>query len=266
MPAHDTVSGMRTEYHHWYSGRTSREMGLVVYGHWGPPLLVFPTSGGDEWEMDRQGMIGALADFIDGGRVKIVRRQRQQRRRVLQQGRASLPPQLHAGAVRRLRAVRGGAVHPPPLPVRRHRHRHDGRVARRVPRGQCALQAPRRVPALLRPVGRVRHEALHGRALRRQLLLQQPRRLRVAAWTTRTCAGMLAGCEIHLATGHGPWEDKGPTYRMAGVLARQGHPPPPRRLGRRWAATTGRTGSGARSADTTGRTGSTRCASPFSRW
>ena len=63
---------MRTEYHHWYSGRTSREMGLVVYGHWGPPMLAFPTSGGDEWEMDRQGMIGALADFIDSGRVKVV--------------------------------------------------------------------------------------------------------------------------------------------------------------------------------------------------
>ncbi len=62
---------MRTEYHHWYSGRTSREMGLVVYGHWGPPMLVFPTSGGDEWEMDRQGMIAALADFIDAGRVKV---------------------------------------------------------------------------------------------------------------------------------------------------------------------------------------------------
>jgi esterase/lipase superfamily enzyme len=34
--------------------------------------------------------------------------------------------------------------------------------------------------------------------------------------------GLLAGCEIHLATGHGPWEDKGPTYRMAGVLAGKG--------------------------------------------
>jgi len=42
---------MRTEYHRWYSGRVGREMGLVVYGHWGPPMLVFPTSGGDEWEM-----------------------------------------------------------------------------------------------------------------------------------------------------------------------------------------------------------------------
>jgi esterase/lipase superfamily enzyme len=62
---------MRTEYHHWYSGRIGREYGVVVYGHWGPPLLMFPTSGGDEWEMDRQGMIAALADVIDGGRVKV---------------------------------------------------------------------------------------------------------------------------------------------------------------------------------------------------
>jgi pimeloyl-ACP methyl ester carboxylesterase len=62
---------MRTEHHHWYSGRINREMGVAVYGHWGPPMLVFPTSGGDEWEMDRQGMIGALAEYIDGGRVKV---------------------------------------------------------------------------------------------------------------------------------------------------------------------------------------------------
>jgi esterase/lipase superfamily enzyme len=62
---------MRTEYRHWYSGRIGREFGVVVYGHWGPPLLVFPTSGGDEWEMDRQGMIAALGDFIDSGRVKV---------------------------------------------------------------------------------------------------------------------------------------------------------------------------------------------------
>jgi len=61
---------MRRDYHRWYSGRVGRDMGVVVYGHWGPPLIMFPTSGGDEWEYERQGMIGALADLIDGGRVK----------------------------------------------------------------------------------------------------------------------------------------------------------------------------------------------------
>jgi len=61
---------MRRDYHRWYSGRLGRDMGVVVYGHWGPPLIMFPTSGGDEWEYDRQGMIGAIAEYIDGGRVK----------------------------------------------------------------------------------------------------------------------------------------------------------------------------------------------------
>lgn len=46
-------------------------MGVAVFGHWGPPLLTFPTSHGDEWELQRQGLIDAVADFVDSGRVKI---------------------------------------------------------------------------------------------------------------------------------------------------------------------------------------------------
>ena len=46
-------------------------MGVAVFGHWGPPLLAFPTSHGDEWEIQRNGMIDALAEHIDPGRVKI---------------------------------------------------------------------------------------------------------------------------------------------------------------------------------------------------
>jgi len=61
---------METEYHHWFSHRLGRHMGVSVFGHWGAPLLFFPTSGGDEWEMRNQSMIGALAEFIDAGRVK----------------------------------------------------------------------------------------------------------------------------------------------------------------------------------------------------
>jgi esterase/lipase superfamily enzyme len=34
--------------------------------------------------------------------------------------------------------------------------------------------------------------------------------------------GLLAGCEIRLSTGHGPYEDKGPTYRMSEVLRGKG--------------------------------------------
>ncbi|MGH9775974.1 MAG: esterase family protein [Candidatus Acidiferrales bacterium] len=62
---------MHREYHSWHSQRLGHEMGVVAYGHWGPPMLVFPTSGGDEWEQEKMGMAGALADFIDAGRVKL---------------------------------------------------------------------------------------------------------------------------------------------------------------------------------------------------
>jgi esterase/lipase superfamily enzyme len=62
---------MYREHHRWHSHRLSREMGIQVYGHYGQPLVVFPTSGGDENEYEGQGMITALGHHIDGGRVKI---------------------------------------------------------------------------------------------------------------------------------------------------------------------------------------------------
>jgi esterase/lipase superfamily enzyme len=61
---------VRKAYHHWTSPRLGRDIGLVVYGHWGPPMLLFPTSGGDEWEAEQQGLISALEPFIEAGRVK----------------------------------------------------------------------------------------------------------------------------------------------------------------------------------------------------
>lgn len=62
---------MHREHHRWHSHRLGREMGINVYGHYGQPLMVFPTSGGDENEYEGQGMIGALGHHIDGGRVKV---------------------------------------------------------------------------------------------------------------------------------------------------------------------------------------------------
>ena len=46
-------------------------MGISVFGHWGPPLLAFPTSHGDEWELQRNGLIAAIGDFIDAGKIKV---------------------------------------------------------------------------------------------------------------------------------------------------------------------------------------------------
>ena len=62
---------MHREYHRWYSHRLNRDMGVVVYGHYGLPILAFPTSGGDEWEQEGQGMIGALGPYLEEGRIRV---------------------------------------------------------------------------------------------------------------------------------------------------------------------------------------------------
>ncbi|HLA14962.1 MAG TPA: alpha/beta hydrolase-fold protein [Gemmatimonadaceae bacterium] len=62
---------MHTTHQAWYSPRLGHDMGIAVFGHWGPPLLAFPTSQGDEWELQRQGMIDAIGDLVEAGRVKV---------------------------------------------------------------------------------------------------------------------------------------------------------------------------------------------------
>ncbi|PRY24787.1 esterase family protein [Pseudosporangium ferrugineum] len=44
---------------------------VAVYGHWGRPVLVFPTEGGDAWEFSRNGMVGAAGELVESGRVKL---------------------------------------------------------------------------------------------------------------------------------------------------------------------------------------------------
>lgn len=46
-------------------------MPVVVYGHFGQPLLLFPTAAADCEEYERFGLIDAIAEHIDSGRVKV---------------------------------------------------------------------------------------------------------------------------------------------------------------------------------------------------
>ena len=57
---------MRREVYGWHSDRVGRHMNIIVHGHWGPPMILFPTSGGDEGEYERQTLIGI--PFLDIGR------------------------------------------------------------------------------------------------------------------------------------------------------------------------------------------------------
>jgi len=62
---------MHRAYHKWYSHRLGRDMELLVFGHAGLPVLVFPTSGGRFYEFEDRGLIGALAGRIDAGHLQI---------------------------------------------------------------------------------------------------------------------------------------------------------------------------------------------------
>ncbi len=55
----------------WYSHRVEQDIGLVRWGYWGYPVLVFPTAGGDAEEIERMNLVAALAPMIDGGRIKV---------------------------------------------------------------------------------------------------------------------------------------------------------------------------------------------------
>jgi esterase/lipase superfamily enzyme len=53
----------------WYSQRLEQEISLVRWGHWGQPVLVFPTAGGDAEEIERMHLIAALGPLLEQGRT-----------------------------------------------------------------------------------------------------------------------------------------------------------------------------------------------------
>jgi esterase/lipase superfamily enzyme len=58
---------MNREYHKWYSPRLGRDMELLVFGHAGLPVMVFPTSGGRFFEFEDRNMIGSVWGRIENG-------------------------------------------------------------------------------------------------------------------------------------------------------------------------------------------------------
>ena len=58
---------MNREYHRWYSPSLGRDMELLVFGHAGARMLVFPTSMGKFYEWEDRGMIAELSDQLENG-------------------------------------------------------------------------------------------------------------------------------------------------------------------------------------------------------
>ncbi|MFP5297899.1 MAG: esterase, partial [Actinomycetota bacterium] len=60
---------MRRDHLSLYSPAIGADGGLIAYGSYGRPLLVFPSEQGKCFDYENNGMIGAISHLIDEGRV-----------------------------------------------------------------------------------------------------------------------------------------------------------------------------------------------------
>ncbi|ANS79781.1 hypothetical protein SGUI_2385 [Serinicoccus hydrothermalis] len=44
---------------------------VIRYGHWGRPVLVFPSEAGRAWDFENNGMLDAVAPLLADGRIKL---------------------------------------------------------------------------------------------------------------------------------------------------------------------------------------------------
>lgn len=196
-------------------------MGLVVYGHWGPPLLAFPTSHGDEWELERHGLIAAMAEFIEAGRVKVFCVGSNNHESFLDSG----AHPFHRSWRQR---VFDDYIRHEVVPFVHHHCRTPGIPIAAMGASLGAYHAANtlfRYPHLFK-----RCYALSGvYDLRRfmdglyddNFYFHNPVDY-VASLSDGWTLDQLRSCEIRLATGSGPWERSGYTYEFSRILSSRG--------------------------------------------
>ncbi len=62
---------MKEDYHKWYNHHLNREFEMLVFGHFGIPLIIFPTARSKYFEAKDMGLISALTNFIEDGKLKV---------------------------------------------------------------------------------------------------------------------------------------------------------------------------------------------------
>ena len=62
---------MQREYHKWNSPSLGRDMEMLIFGHAGLPVLVFPSSCGRFFEFEDRHMVAAVADRIERGALQL---------------------------------------------------------------------------------------------------------------------------------------------------------------------------------------------------
>lgn len=62
---------MNREYHQWHSPAIGRSMGLLVFGHAGARVIVFPTRDGRFYDYENWRMVAALQTKIEAGLLQL---------------------------------------------------------------------------------------------------------------------------------------------------------------------------------------------------
>jgi esterase/lipase superfamily enzyme len=212
---------MHREAHYWYSERIRREMGVVVYGHYGPPMIAFPTTGGDEWEYERQGVIGAMAHAINAGRVKVFC--------VNTNNSDSFGnDRAHPRHRSYMQAMYDQYIAEEVFPfIRAHCQSHDVGIWTMG----ASLGGYHAVNTLLKhPDAVKRCFGMSGVYDMKRFMLgdyddnfyfNNPVDY-MSGLSDGWALHHLASCDIHLATGTGPWEHPAESYRLSGILAGRG--------------------------------------------
>jgi esterase/lipase superfamily enzyme len=62
---------MNKRHHALFSPALDLHGDVLIYGHWGRPLIAFPSQQGNVGDWESNGMIGAIEGLIEAGRLKV---------------------------------------------------------------------------------------------------------------------------------------------------------------------------------------------------
>lgn len=62
---------MNRRYDKIYSPALNRDMDVLTFGHFGMPVIAFPSGGGQFYDFENNKMIAAIAPLIDSGKIKV---------------------------------------------------------------------------------------------------------------------------------------------------------------------------------------------------
>jgi esterase/lipase superfamily enzyme len=62
---------MKEQYYKWYTRHLSRDFEMMVYGHAGYPIILFPTSKGHFNQNKDFGLVDSARYFIDSGKIRV---------------------------------------------------------------------------------------------------------------------------------------------------------------------------------------------------